>query len=85
MRIITVANLKGGCGKTTLTRNLAVACGDQAAIIDLDPQGTLSDWLEARSADYPTLIQGITPATLHSALPRISEGFKYLFVDTPPG
>ena len=84
MRIITVANLKGGCGKTTLTRNLAVCAGKRAAIIDLDLQGTLSDWLQARTADYPTLIQGITPATLHSALQRLSGAFKWVFVDTPP-
>ena len=84
MQIITVANLKGGCGKTTITRNLAVAAGDKAAMVDLDPQGTLSDWLRARSADYPTLISGITPGNLQTAISDLSQDYDYLFIDSPP-
>ena len=44
MKIITIAQQKGGAGKTTITAHLAVAFsqrGKRVAIIDIDPQGSL--------------------------------------------
>jgi len=51
MKIIAVANQKGGVGKTTLTRELSACCalrGYETLVIDCDPQGNLtSSWIDA--------------------------------------
>jgi chromosome partitioning protein len=50
-RIITIAQQKGGSGKTTVAAHLAVAFAQQGlsvAILDVDPQGSLGEWFEAR-------------------------------------
>ena len=47
MRVLTCANLKGGCAKTTTAVNLATLCamrGRRTLLIDLDPQGSSTDY-----------------------------------------
>ncbi|WP_193141865.1 MULTISPECIES: ParA family partition ATPase [unclassified Meridianimarinicoccus] len=49
--VITVAQQKGGSGKTTLAANLAIALvgrGHSVAVIDTDPQGSLGRWFMTR-------------------------------------
>ncbi|MDN5786131.1 ParA family partition ATPase [Pseudorhodobacter sp.] len=49
--IITIAQQKGGAGKTTLAVNLAIAFARQnmrVAILDTDPQGSLGRWFMTR-------------------------------------
>lgn len=52
VKILTFAQQKGGAGKTTLLTQLAVAwrgeAGSRVALIDLDPQRTLSSWMDER-------------------------------------
>lgn len=50
MKIISVINAKGGCGKSTIAMNLAAALAEDGAKVllsDMDPQAQVTDWLHA--------------------------------------
>jgi len=88
MYTIVAASQKGGSGKTTLTGHLAVeACKSGAgdvALIDTDPQGSLTHWWNARKAKEPHFVKAglldLKEALAH--LDRI--GICIAIIDTPP-
>ncbi len=58
MKIIVIANAKGGVAKTTTALHLAVGFADlglRTVAIDMDPQGTLSQQLGVQATDIPTV------------------------------
>ncbi len=58
MKIISIAMLKGGPGKTTLVHNLAAAlreAGKKCLLIDLDPQASLSQSLGILDEPEPNI------------------------------
>jgi chromosome partitioning protein len=88
MYVLVLASQKGGSGKTTLSGHLAVeaeAAGiGQVALIDTDPQGSLSDWWNSREAESPHFAKVGLPE-LSTALARLQEaGLTLAVIDTPP-
>ena len=87
MHVIVVASQKGGAGKTTTARNIAVAAVEEVgsvALVDLDPQGSLAEWWERRSAEQPVMTT-LDVAQLQAGLDVLRKAKVALVViDTPP-
>lgn len=88
MRVLAMASQKGGSGKTTLSGHLAVqaqrAGHGPVVLIDIDPQGSLSDWWNERATDYPAFAQ-TSVARLAADLEILrQQGFRLAVIDTPP-
>ncbi len=88
MKVIAVASQKGGTGKTTISAHLAVQAeyfgAGPVALIDTDPQGSLSNWWNVREAGTPVFVR-TTIHTLSDDLAQLCEaGVKLVIIDTPP-
>ena len=88
VRILALASQKGGSGKTTLSGHLAVqaqrAGAGPVVLIDIDPQGSLADWWNERTEEFPAFAQ-TTVARLAIDLETLrQQGFKLAVIDTPP-
>lgn len=88
-KIITVAQQKGGAGKTTIAANLAVALsrmGKKVSLLDTDPQGSLGRWfMMRRELGDPGM--GFSTASAWGVsyeCDRLRKEADYIFVDTPP-
>ena len=78
-----VLNAKGGCGKSTLTTNIAVLFareGRQVCIADYDQQRSSLDWLAQRPADLPA-ISGA--AAFEDGLRSVARNTEILVIDAP--
>jgi chromosome partitioning protein len=72
-RIISVANQKGGVGKTATTTNLGTCLygmGHRVLVVDMDPQGNLSSSFGARPRSEVTIADALLDRTM--PLPRTS-------------
>lgn len=88
--VLTIAQQKGGAGKTTLAAHLAVAflqIGKRVATIDIDPQGSLSHWHEARrkgGADESLTHSQIAGWRTAGEVERLARSHDLVLLDSPP-
>lgn len=84
MKVVSVLNEKGGCGKTTIATNLARGLqmeGLDVFVVDSDVQGSARDWGAAQDeADTPPVI-GMDRPTLHKDVDKIAEGADIVIID----
>ena len=72
MRIIAVANQKGGCGKTTTAINLAsalVAKGQKILLVDCDPQSHATMGLNVKPSELESSMYNVITPKEHESLP----------------
>ncbi len=89
-KVITIAQQKGGAGKTTVAAQLAVAFaadGNRVAIVDIDPQASLADWHRLRdgaSVRYPIDMSQVAGYRVSTEITRVKDNHDIVIVDSPP-
>jgi len=83
MRIVTIANQKGGAGKTTTVMNLASIIAEHSRVLvaDVDPQKSSAWWADRAGEDLPF---DVADDTNPANLARLRElPYDVVLVDTP--
>lgn len=87
--VITVAQQKGGSGKTTIAANLAVAmlrAGKSVALLDTDPQGSLGRWFMMRGpgSDDALTLSTASAWGVSYECDKLRDSHDFVLIDTPP-
>ncbi len=89
-RVIAVAQQKGGAGKTMLTAQLAVVFAEtlKVAVLDIDPQGSLTIWGKLRAsagkAKHNVDVYAASGWRMSTELDKLKAGHDLVLIDTPP-
>jgi len=87
--IISILNLKGGSGKSTVATNLAVSLaiqGEKVLLIDTDKQGTSEKW-KAQRPDSPskvTVVSLTEPDAIRKQIKELEENYSVVLIDGAP-
>lgn len=90
--MLTVAQQKGGAGKTTLVAQLGAAiaaAGKRVALIDIDPQKSLADWARIRADNgtkttHPVDVVEVAGYRAGNEVSRLKRSHDIVIIDSPP-
>ncbi len=92
-KVITISQQKGGAGKTTVAAHLAIGFmqkGYKVATLDVDPQGSLSAWYNAREVSLGAENTGLYCDVmtdnwgLDYEIDKLQEEYDIVIIDCPP-
>lgn len=90
-KVVTVFNQKGGCGKTTVTIQLAGTIahrGFRTLVVDMDEQSTATRWASQAPDDepFPASIMNLAVmgGKVHREIRNHLENYDFIFIDCPP-
>lgn len=88
MKTLAVIALKGGSGKTTVATHLALAAHRRnldTLLVDVDPQHSARDVLDAREASGPAFLAAAGARLMQAQFAAVGEGREVIVIDTPAG
>lgn len=91
-KILTIAQQKGGAGKSTLAAHLALAWvlkRKSVALVDIDPQQSLAAWYTAREEQFGEDKTGLTFEAVTGwraarTVEKLADDHDYVLIDSPP-
>lgn len=90
-KVVTIFNQKGGCGKTTVTIQLAGTLamrGFQTLVIDMDDQSTATRWASQAPDDEPfpaaTMNLAAMGGKVHREVRNHLDNYDFILIDCPP-
>jgi chromosome partitioning protein len=87
-KVFSIATMKGGSGKSSVTMLLAVALATdkkkKVLIIDTDVQRTIGDWYENSDGDQSLVtVEEMQPRRVAPFLKRFADDYDVIFLDVP--